>query len=404
MIRVFLRFPRLRELTGVLCLFAAAGLVLSLLTYSSADPSVNTATYLSKPQNWVGRVGAVISDVLYQSFGLAAWLLPALLCLLGLRWMQNRTVESPLVRVAGYALMIVSAASGLTLVAPAHPFGDAFEIGGVAGHLVATSLVHQLNQAGSLLLLAALFVVALYLVSAFSVARFTDSTAAWISDHLPKRRRKETGEAELIYVQEEEPPPPIGPITAALEKRSRRKPKEDSLPVPEPASLLADLDETPFAPIQDQVAAQEAARLMRDEEAESSFPSEEAPPWDDDIPIRPLADFPTEPEIRPLAPDPPKKTARKVEPPRHTTFKLPSAKLLNPPPDRESFDSVELKDVAVRIKEKLAEFNVAGNVVQINPGPVVTTFEFKPDAAVRSPRSRRSARICVSAAGGVDPD
>ena len=55
-------------------------------------------------------------------------------------------------------------------------------------------------------------------------------------------------------------------------------------------------------------------------------------------------------------------------------------------PERNTFDSTELKEIAVRIKSKFAEFNVQGNVVQINPGPVVTTFELKPEAGIKYSR------------------
>ena len=36
--------------------------------------------------------------------------------------------------------------------------------------------------------------------------------------------------------------------------------------------------------------------------------------------------------------------------------------------------------------EKCAEFDVRGQVVQINPGPMVTTFEFKPEAGIKYSR------------------
>jgi len=39
--------------------------------------------------------------------------------------------------------------------------------------------------------------------------------------------------------------------------------------------------------------------------------------------------------------------------------------------------------LAVTLTEKCAEFDVHGQVTQINPGPVVTTFEFKPDAGIK---------------------
>jgi DNA segregation ATPase FtsK/SpoIIIE, S-DNA-T family len=68
------------------------------------------------------------------------------------------------------------------------------------------------------------------------------------------------------------------------------------------------------------------------------------------------------------------------------SFLLPSTELLNEVPGRSAYDEQELKDTAGRIKSKFEEFNVLGNVVQINPGPVVTTFEFKPEAGIKYSR------------------
>ena len=45
-----------------------------------------------------------------------------------------------------------------------------------------------------------------------------------------------------------------------------------------------------------------------------------------------------------------------------------------------------LRSQARVLVEKRAEFDVCGQVVQINPGPVVTTFEFRPDAGVKYSR------------------
>jgi S-DNA-T family DNA segregation ATPase FtsK/SpoIIIE len=67
-------------------------------------------------------------------------------------------------------------------------------------------------------------------------------------------------------------------------------------------------------------------------------------------------------------------------------FTLPSTELLNEIPGRSTYDEQELKETAVKIKSKFEEFGVLGNVVQINPGPVVTTFEFKPDAGIKYSR------------------
>jgi S-DNA-T family DNA segregation ATPase FtsK/SpoIIIE len=67
-------------------------------------------------------------------------------------------------------------------------------------------------------------------------------------------------------------------------------------------------------------------------------------------------------------------------------FEMPPTSLLNEAPGRNPYDEQELKETAARIKTKYEEFNVFGNVVQINPGPVVTTFEFKPEAGIKYSR------------------
>jgi S-DNA-T family DNA segregation ATPase FtsK/SpoIIIE len=52
----------------------------------------------------------------------------------------------------------------------------------------------------------------------------------------------------------------------------------------------------------------------------------------------------------------------------------------------QKIDEDELKMRARAIEEKCMEFDVQGRVTQINPGPVVTTFEFKPEAGIKYSR------------------
>ena len=67
-------------------------------------------------------------------------------------------------------------------------------------------------------------------------------------------------------------------------------------------------------------------------------------------------------------------------------FKLPPSSLLHRPDEQQAIDADELKLVAQVLTEKYAEFDVRGQVTQINPGPVVTTFEFKPEAGIKYSR------------------
>ena len=65
-------------------------------------------------------------------------------------------------------------------------------------------------------------------------------------------------------------------------------------------------------------------------------------------------------------------------------FDLPELSLLTLPPaeDRE-VDTEALQAQAKRLKETLGHFNVAGDVAEILPGPVVTQFEFKPAPGIK---------------------
>ena len=65
---------------------------------------------------------------------------------------------------------------------------------------------------------------------------------------------------------------------------------------------------------------------------------------------------------------------------------LPSPSLLRMAERSEKIQEDELKECARAIEEKCREFDVGGHVTQINPGPVVTTYEFKPEAGIKYSR------------------
>ncbi len=114
-----------------------------------------------------------------------------------------------------------------------------------------------------------------------------------------------------------------------------------------------------------------------------------------EIPICQLAETP--PPAANLVEFPFNKALKKDPAPRqHTIYRLPNTDLLNEIPVRSAFDEQELKNTAAAIKAKFEEFNVFGSVVQINPGPVVTTFEFKPEAGIKYSRiTTLSEDLCL---------
>ncbi|MDX6713121.1 MAG: segregation ATPase FtsK/SpoIIIE, family, partial [Blastocatellia bacterium] len=90
-------------------------------------------------------------------------------------------------------------------------------------------------------------------------------------------------------------------------------------------------------------------------------------------------------ELPPTIPDRSRSKAV-VSPAIFGSYKMPDVEYLNaPPPHGEQEDAV-LLELAAKLAEKCKEFNVTGQIKHICPGPVVTTYEFKPDPGVKYSR------------------
>ena len=102
---------RLNELVGFLCISLAVLVALALLSYAPSDASFNVS---AQPRdggvtnNWMGPVGSYASDLLFQVFGFAAFLLPAAILVLGWRWCRSRAIDSQLATLVGYFLLLLS--------------------------------------------------------------------------------------------------------------------------------------------------------------------------------------------------------------------------------------------------------------------------------------------------------
>jgi S-DNA-T family DNA segregation ATPase FtsK/SpoIIIE len=65
-------------------------------------------------------------------------------------------------------------------------------------------------------------------------------------------------------------------------------------------------------------------------------------------------------------------------------LELPSTELLAPPPTaRVGFDEAQLRATADRLIQTLTDYSIDGRVMEIHPGPVVTTYEVLPAAGTK---------------------
>jgi S-DNA-T family DNA segregation ATPase FtsK/SpoIIIE len=406
---------RLNELVGVSLIATAGLLVLSLVSYRPTDPSFNTVGS-SVAHNWAGIFGATLSDLLFQFEGFAAFCLPLMLGLLGISWIRSRAIGAPRSKIAGFALFlfITPAVFGL-LPGHMHWLG-AIPVEGVLGRLLVDSMTAVLNYPGTCVLVATLLVIAVLLSTAFSFGNLRHSLAVrfafiyawrdrWQNWKLRRAKKRAARAADrMIRAQQKRVPtqtsrreaaPPV-PGTGWLSRVLHRPQpqEEDDVPSarrasfaetatpasPEDAAYLEEPEpapslwtQIPRATVRDpepepatpaRIPALDAARW----EADAEQPDEE----DTGISIRERADADAHPVTL---------TPRAV-----SGYRLPPSTLLHRSEDQQIIREDELREEAKVLVEKCAEFDVTGQVTQINPGPVVTTFEFRPEAGVKYSR------------------
>ena len=360
---------RLNELIGFLMCVSALLLLLALVSYSPLDPSWNSASGLTgshAARNWIGIVGAYTADAVLQFFGVGAFLLILFPVALGARWFRSLKVQSPLAKMLGATWLMMFVPAMLALM-PGHlHWAGVIPIEGLLGRVVGDFLIHYLNLTGAYIVCATFLATALYLSTAFSFAavqvwaptRFAFVGALWnrYRDWQQERARKR---------QQKD-----------LEQRRMSKPVvKAQLLQTRPNSAAPTAAVEPRRTGIERMLAEEEAVRAPSKPVTGGIQAEPVPPTDDDA----------DPEVMERAD---RAQKAKTTMPRIAAggYKLPSSSLLQRPDEQQVIDPGELKLLAQVLTEKYAEFDVHGQVTQINPGPVVTTFEFKPEAGVKYSR------------------
>ena len=410
---------RLNELVGVSLIAMAGLLVLSLVSYRPTDPSLNTVGG-AIAHNWAGILGATLSDLLFQFEGFAAFCLPLMLGMLGLSWIRSRAIGAPKSKVAGFALFlfVIPAVFGL-LPGHMHWLG-AIPVEGVWGRLLVDGLTAVLNYPGTCVLVATLLLIAVLLSTAFSFGnlrqwlavrfafiyawrdrwhnwklRRAKKRAARSADRTMRAQQKFAASRNAVARAVPRNASPAQPQTSWLSRVLHRPPQqnEDEMPTARRSGFA----ETAAASPEDAAYLEEPApapslwqqiprATVRDPEPEPDVqvsPSRsnvvgqrqwepEDEESDGSISIAERADADAHPVT--------------LTPKAVSGYRLPPSTLLHRSDDQQIIREDELREEAKVLVEKCAEFDVTGQVTHINPGPVVTTFEFRPEAGVKYSR------------------
>jgi DNA segregation ATPase FtsK/SpoIIIE, S-DNA-T family len=518
---------RLAETLSLALFVLAVATLLSLASFHPSDASWSVAGASGAPRNWIGKIGAGAADILFQAFGLVAYLVPGLMIGGAIQLFRGRSLRPTPVQLVGWTLLFLSLSGAFSLFPELPFYWDRIRPGGVIGFLLAGWLESGLNKTGAGLLLFLVACISLMMTTAFSLrrtagrwtetgtparlrgwwrdisARFSGNDAAGddqsddafssasgspailrqspplafkkplnsddaaASDDPPKEKRTwfksgpkpvpnappdddeaEKARHEQLVVDSlygddaldgvgvvtsarpvgassaakraddqtaetsasdvETPVPaiahradadalnggePLRPAPpSAPEVRSPRKPLSEPKPEPGPPSDTRKLAREAIARSQERRASGENPAIKKDGAREAAPPSLPVPPKSDPVVAKMVESvsivrrtqtpnsLPRLSPIqeRPVAPLPP--------PPAAAPYELPTVQMLTPPPPRQNQSDEELHERARLLAAKCKEFNVIGEIQDIEPGPVVTTFGFKPDPGVKYSR------------------
>jgi S-DNA-T family DNA segregation ATPase FtsK/SpoIIIE len=341
---------RFNEMIGFVCLVAGVLLALSLLSYSPQDHSFNVSAAApgSGPaRNWIGPIGAYVADLMFQLCGYGAFLIPAGIFVLGMGWFRSHEIASPIAKIVGTAMMFLFLPAQLALM----HFPDvrgAIPAGGLVGTVLASGLRGALNPIGANLVGISCVLTALFLTTQFSFS----SAAAWLRS--PMAAEGVMGRVATRWKDWRE---------TRDSHRVRRRMEEIKFSGRKPVPTQS-------------VSTRESAGAEIEEESDEEREKQGSSRVPTVIKFR---DAETAPSKAKSAAEP-KITKGKL------SYRLPPTSLLHAAEYGEKMDEAELKDYARAIVQKSEEFDVKGHITQINPGPVVTTFEFKPEAGIKYSR------------------
>jgi len=371
------------------CVFAMY-IMLALFSFDPADPGWSQTGYQTPVRNMGGAVGAYLSDLLLNFFGVVAYSLPFVFAVTGWLLFQkfHRLMQLDYLtlglRFIGFIMFYI----GITSIASMN-FDDVFyfSAGGILGDVLSNSILPYLSFVGSSLLFVLLCCSGFVLLTGFSWLKFIDSvgeytiSAMYYLVGLPSLLNE-----KFSSVEKEQQP-----------KAKLKEPEQQVQPALEHEQ--EDIQHA-FAAINDDSHADNLINNDINDDVEINFEHDDMqgkqePYVDiDDIMGEPLAfnvqEHVSDDEIAATF-EPVEKivveepstlhdkiyqqleTDKEDEPDLNT---MPSLDLLDKK-DRvkNPIDQEQLDKVSRLVEAKLIEFGVKATVVDVFPGPVITRFE-----------------------------
>jgi DNA segregation ATPase FtsK/SpoIIIE, S-DNA-T family len=417
-----------REAASLLLVAAAAYLVLALagVRFDPTDPSVTGS-------DLAGPVGAAIGGLLARGFGLVAWLAPLELGLVALPLFRPGRMPVTSFRLAGDLVLSVVLAALVHIAMPDYLVFGHVPSGGNVGLFFGEVMQALFSAIGSFLVGGTIVGLILIGRSQFSfiewvervsrLGRFIEARLGALVAKLGVAWREARSLRKAKDEEERAAPPPIidGPskddaILAHLEEDDA-----DWLPIDRtgpPPIALSDALRDSLARRSVALAGEGAPKLVMPVPVLAprpvAEPVEELPCDEDDVedsldaadegviaaervvvakepatdvvkpPLPKQKAGPAKPMIVDTSPEQEVKRAPRSAEKRRAGFQLPSPEILSAaPPAVSEVDKRRVFELSERLERTLLDYGVTGKVVEIHPGPTVTTYEVAPEAGTK---------------------
>ncbi len=312
----------LRE--GALYVFGALAFILwfALFTYNPADPGFSQVTTSAEVQNGVGRIGALLADLLFNFFGRPAYLFTVMVVYLG--WMLYREQKTKIeltkldfaLRLSGFAATLVTSCALATL--HFSPAGFNETAGGIIGQITGIRLESVMKLLGASTLLFCLWIASLSLFLGISWIVVMDRIGHWTLVGIEKARLR------------------IDELRDKAVGRRQAAARQDFVKVE--MQLKANRQKPSIGRVMPSL--EPSARAEKERQV-------------------PLFDPPAAGELPPLS-------------------------LLDDPPEQKpGFSEDSLEAMSRLVELKLKDFNIDVEVKSVSPGPVITRFELDPAPGVK---------------------
>ncbi|HEY8182909.1 MAG TPA: DNA translocase FtsK [Thermoanaerobaculia bacterium] len=378
----FAKSRRGGELIGIVILAAGLSLGAALVTYHPDDSSAFYTSTNNAISNAIGYYGATVAWIFVGFFGFASLLFPLGMLVIGWQRFWGKDVEYVQTKAFGWVTLLIAVPPLLDLIfGKVWLRGALIAAGGYLGQEIDTAASANLNRGGAAILFGTMLLVGFLLSTRISLAAIfvaikeglvalgRGTSLQWA--RLTERRRKEKMKEAIVrkhalrLVEQDElaPQDDSGPVVREVKGPGRFQIRKVT---------KADL--------------RKAAEALSQQETQDPFALYAEPqPEEFEDPLFEPRPKPkvliTKPAVKPTRP-----AKRETRP---GNDQLPAVNLLAAGVKQGQIDDEVHKkflEIGRLIEERCREFAVEGEVTAYHPGPVVTTFEFKPSAGVKYAR------------------